>query len=203
MGGTWICATLFGILGLAETSRLAGTGAQLDYEILANSLVQFIMFSAGTATAIALRGRIPAFSILWRSLFVFAGGACWFASAVGCNAKGIGVAPSGPTIPLGYALAAMGCVWIFLAFIGIRAQMPWTLIYLGRISFGLYMYHELAIQTVHEVLVELGHPLGYFSASPFTFMLTIVAAAVSFKYFETPFLRKKEELAAIDTRLGS
>nr|WP_267955091.1 acyltransferase [Paraburkholderia aspalathi] len=201
--GTWVCAALFGILGLTETNRLASAGAQLDYEIWANTLVQFMMFSAGAVTAIALQGSAPALGRVWRCLLAIVGVASWFVAAIGCNAKGIGAAPSGLSIPAGYALAALGCICIFLTFIGTLAKMPWTLVYLGRISFGLYVFHEPAIQIVHGATVALGHPLGYLSMSPLALALTIVVAVISFKYFETPFLRGKAKLAVIDTRPGN
>lgn len=201
--GTWVCAALFGILGLIETNRLASAGAQLDYEIWANTLVQFMMFSAGAVTAIALQGRAPALGRIWRWPLAIVGLASWFVAAIHCNVKGIGAAPSGLSIPAGYALAALGCVCIFLTFIGTRAKMPWTLVYLGRISFGLYVFHEPAIQILHGATVALGYPLGYLSMSPLALALTIVVAVISFKYFETPFLRGKAKLAVIDTRPGN
>jgi len=187
-------------MALAETSRLASAGAQLNYEIWANSLVQFMMFAAGTVAALALRGRAPTIGRIGRALLLTSGGTAWFVAAVVCNAKGSGAAIAGFGVPIGYALAAIGCACIFMAIIGVRAKMPSPLVYLGRISFGLYVFHELVIHIVQGTTIALGHPLGPVSTSPLSLALTIALAALSFNHFETPFLRKKQRLAAIDTR---
>ena len=55
--------------------------------------------------------------------------------------------------------------------------------YLGRVSYGLYVFHVAAIR--------LTESLGVGAA----FLLTVAAAAVSYRYLETPFLRLKDRFA--------
>ena len=63
--------------------------------------------------------------------------------------------------------------------------------YLGKISYGLYMYHVIAIAVTFKILA-VWHltalaPLQYAGV----FMATIVMAAISYHAFEHPILRKK------------
>lgn len=62
--------------------------------------------------------------------------------------------------------------------------------YLGKISYGLYMYHtiiivlvlkSLSLINVHNVILE----------NILTFFLTIIVAAISYKYIEEKFIEKK------------
>ncbi len=68
--------------------------------------------------------------------------------------------------------------------------------YLGKISYGLYMYHPLAIMVVLTVLVRLGiqSDLILYGGS---LLLTIVIAGLSYRYFEAYFLRFKARFAHI------
>jgi peptidoglycan/LPS O-acetylase OafA/YrhL len=64
---------------------------------------------------------------------------------------------------------------------------------IGVISYGMYLYHEFA---AHAVKFFLGSEK---TASPFSFFLvasalTILAAELSFRFYETPFLKLKDRL---------
>jgi peptidoglycan/LPS O-acetylase OafA/YrhL len=62
-------------------------------------------------------------------------------------------------------------------------------VYLGKISYGLYLYHPLAI----AILVRTMHRP---SLVPYAaLVLTIIMAALSFQFFESIFLALKEKLA--------
>jgi peptidoglycan/LPS O-acetylase OafA/YrhL len=69
--------------------------------------------------------------------------------------------------------------------------------YLGKISYGIYMLHMVAIYTVSALFLRTswwhGHfalyCAGYYGAA---FSLTFLLAGVSYRYFELPFLRLKD-----------
>ncbi|WP_074400820.1 acyltransferase family protein [Escherichia coli] len=67
------------------------------------------------------------------------------------------------------------------------------LIYIGKISYGLYIWHPLAIQIV-DSLQYRGHLLWI--SGPMVdvtkISLTIAISALSFKFFELPFLKLKD-----------
>ncbi|EFN7786224.1 acyltransferase [Escherichia coli] len=67
------------------------------------------------------------------------------------------------------------------------------LIYLGKISYGLYLWHPFAIQIV-DSLQYRGHFLWVTGSMVWIskLALTIAISAISFKYFELPFLRLKD-----------
>ncbi len=66
----------------------------------------------------------------------------------------------------------------------------------GIISYGMYLYHEFAAHLARVLLTRWGH--GSVGLSPAWFLttlgLTIVVAELSYRYYETPFLRLKDRL---------
>lgn len=70
--------------------------------------------------------------------------------------------------------------------------------YLGRISYGLYMFHPLAIGVTLAGLVALGVDVGW-QALPVAVGLTVLLSSLSYEYFERPFLKLKNQLGAIVT----
>jgi peptidoglycan/LPS O-acetylase OafA/YrhL len=74
------------------------------------------------------------------------------------------------------------------------------LVYLGKISYGVYLYHMLFHQlTWHVLLADIDRwpPLIKFPIRVITYVgLTILMAALSHRYFERPFLRLKDRFRA-------
>jgi peptidoglycan/LPS O-acetylase OafA/YrhL len=83
-----------------------------------------------------------------------------------------------------YPLAALSAVTILYGVLGWgrRFRLP---VYLGKISFGLYVFHAAAI--------EIAGPIA-------AFPLTIALAALSYRYLETPFLRLKQRFTLVGSR---
>lgn len=78
----------------------------------------------------------------------------------------------------------------------------WWLEYLGKISYGIYMYHYIAIVLVIKVLMH------YFNVSVVTsnqyitlvagsFGITLLFAILSYQFFEKPFLKLKDRFTRI------
>ena len=74
--------------------------------------------------------------------------------------------------------------------------MPSAWLYLGRISYGLYVFHQLALD-----LVDKGcrHVLRYHSVvvGALGFALTIGMASISYPLLEKPFLRRKKRFEVV------
>jgi peptidoglycan/LPS O-acetylase OafA/YrhL len=98
-------------------------------------------------------------------------------------------------------LTALASIALLLAILGISAR--WirnqALLYLGKISYGLYVIHALGLKISYAVvqpvrlsgfLLHLGLGLG----------ITIILASLSYKYLEMPFLRLKESFTHIASR---
>jgi peptidoglycan/LPS O-acetylase OafA/YrhL len=120
--------------------------------------------------------------------------------------------PGGWSLVSGYALGALGSVLILIAFLGMESKLlPGWAVYLGRISFGLYVYHDFALSMIRHIPLEfLGlnkipyYPLQLFLTAVWStaipFGLTLLMAAVSYRYFETPFLKLKKRHMVIESQ---
>jgi len=80
-------------------------------------------------------------------------------------------------------------------------SIPAWILYLGRISYGLYVFHLLCAETVRSILQRLHPPMMEALIYSLGLLLTVAVATLSYRFFETPFLRKKESLAPIKTTL--
>jgi peptidoglycan/LPS O-acetylase OafA/YrhL len=67
--------------------------------------------------------------------------------------------------------------------------------YLGKISYGLYMYHTIAV--VIAVKIAMNHNQSNWISYPLTLILTIIMAGISYQYFEKPFLKLKDKFAVV------
>jgi peptidoglycan/LPS O-acetylase OafA/YrhL len=101
-------------------------------------------------------------------------------------------------ILLAYPLAALGCCGVVLAALGMGNHPDsWivnpVLKYLGRISYGLYVFHATMIVVTLRLLRELEpHPALHSAiVAVVALTLTIGVAAASYQWFEKPFLKLK------------
>ena len=62
--------------------------------------------------------------------------------------------------------------------------------YLGKISYGLYMYHPICIIISLNLAIYLNFTTNWL-LYPLSLILTIFIAAISYKYYESVFLRLK------------
>jgi peptidoglycan/LPS O-acetylase OafA/YrhL len=182
-----------------------GTEHAIGDRIWADSLVQLQCFAAGILLCLILRGQIPRIAT-WQRLLLLAGSAaCWFYACYGPQHSGFGAPSHSPSWPFfgGYVLASVGSVMVLVAFLGMNPRLlPRWAVYLGRISFGLYVFHALA----HELVFDALQPMTFYRFPMFllktcgTFGLTVLMAALSYRYLETPFLRMKRRHAIIESR---
>ena len=175
--------------------------ASLDDRIWANSFVQFYMFAAGILVAILLSGRIPEANWPRRVALMAFALFCWETASAQFHIKSFGPAPSAGSLVAGYSLVAVGCAALLLSLLGSHERrFPRAILYLGRISYGLYVYHFIGLRAAEWLTAH------YFRFSHRDFLgtmigllLTILFAAFSFKYLETPFLRAKQKIEVIET----
>ncbi|MES2518892.1 MAG: acyltransferase [Bacteroidota bacterium] len=67
--------------------------------------------------------------------------------------------------------------------------------YLGKISYGMYMYHTIAV--VIGVKISMSYHHSNFVSYPIAFVLTIIMAGLSYQYFEKPFLKLKDKFTTV------
>jgi peptidoglycan/LPS O-acetylase OafA/YrhL len=76
--------------------------------------------------------------------------------------------------------------------------------FLGRISYGIYMYHVLVIFVFQKLVYnQVDNIFYYFSYLSIIVILTVVMAYLSNRYIETYFLKKKTLLAKIKSSNGN
>jgi peptidoglycan/LPS O-acetylase OafA/YrhL len=175
----------------------------IDSAIWANTFVQFEMFAAGILLVLAKR-RVARHNFGLGFALVLAGLVLWFAACLQLNAKqpvggfaAIGVGP----LMIAFGIIALGCAAILQGFCIIGpSHMPRWAAYLGKISYGLYVFHVLAIDFA-EALFNPNRGLLYLCAyMSLAFLLTATSAIISYNFLESPFLRLKRRFEIVHTR---
>lgn len=101
---------------------------------------------------------------------------------------------------IGYPGMALGSWLIFMSVLGIGVAPRW-LRYLGKISYGLYVFHLLAIYLAEKLISAHGKHWGKFVVYYWlSLAMTIVMASVSYHFLEAPFLRLKERFSFVRSR---
>jgi len=176
--------------------------AQTPYaNIWNNTFVQFENFAAGILLCLVLRGRLPKMAV-WQRVPAFLGaGVCWMVAAF-LERPSVLVDPLDGWKLMGcYALGSAGSVLVLVSFLGVDGKrLPRWAIFLGRISFGLYVYHGFAIYIAKRFLfapvASYAGPMIVIKALA-TLGLDVGMAAISYRFLETPFLRMKQKHALI------
>jgi len=104
---------------------------------------------------------------------------------------------------VGYTTSSAGCACLVLLLICLRgsAYTAWMRIaplrYLGKISYGVYLLHEVAQWIMAELIKK--HILHFRTDDPLWFAeviaLSIALAALSWEFFESPLLKLKERFS--------
>ena len=72
---------------------------------------------------------------------------------------------------------------------------------LGKISYGLYVFHPIAIVVSLRVFSLKLHRMELYAvAYVVAFLVTLTLSALSYRYFEAPFLRVKERFTFVRSR---
>jgi peptidoglycan/LPS O-acetylase OafA/YrhL len=179
-----------------------------------NSFTQFQFFAWGALLALTLNGGVPKIDRVARTAMCCAGTALWLLAASFAQIKrpGADIAPS--QFCFGYLLVGAGCIVLFLAVFGVSPRrLPHGAVYLGKISFGLYVFHEVAFLLVDEAQkhaaafvpsLRIWSP-QYTSCTLaankiIALGVTVLFATLSYRFWESPFLRLKKRFTWIQSR---
>ncbi len=175
-----------------------------------NSFVQFQFFAAGMLLALLLRGRQPG----WHSAARIALLAC----AVGLWLAAFGVFGIKADFPrstvaqslAGWPLVLAGAVLMLVALLGMPQRfLPKPLVYLGRISYGLYLVHIfffwLAYDKFAPSLTAFSTAIGLGAwrntvGAVLAFAASVLLASVLYRAVEMPFLRLKRRFTVVPSR---
>jgi peptidoglycan/LPS O-acetylase OafA/YrhL len=176
-----------------------------------NSLVMFQFFAGGALLAMGLRGRVPQWSAPVRLMAFGSGLACWIIAQTVFRVRGWEPFTTVGQAFAGWPLILAGCVLFLLSFLGIGAnRIPHWIAYLGRISYGLYIYHSLIYMLVFRYLAphiwhmqqpnSSWHLPVVWTLVACVLAISIVIAHFSYRLLEKPFLRIKERFALVPSR---
>ena len=197
---TRIAGAAIGMLVISNATRVSMVAIHgSQNSVWCNTLGRLDPIAAGVLVAASLRGGIPNFS--WPARLGML--ACGIVPLTLVARYWPINAPDRlewlPTL-LGYPVVAASCMLVMLSILGISVRLPAALLYLGKISYGLYVYHPLGnvlsnlVIPVHTAFIQLA------LRPPAALGCTILLAAVSYAVLETPFLKLKRRFAHVESR---
>jgi peptidoglycan/LPS O-acetylase OafA/YrhL len=193
----WFCTSL-GVISLLCTAGFTYGGAS-SLGLWLNSLTEFIFFAADGMVALFF-GAMRKPHLLYCFLMMAAGCVLWLEVEVGFGINDRTLSPMPLKAPLGYLAIAIGCALLLMGSLHFPAgSVPQWLVYLGKISYGLYVFHALAMHLVWSI-----PPTWHLRAPGIdlvsVFVITLMLAALSYRYLERPFLQLKRRFESVNTR---
>jgi peptidoglycan/LPS O-acetylase OafA/YrhL len=189
-----------GVLVIANAWRiaLAMNGASID-QMEYNTFTRLDPIAWGILLAL-FSHKLPQLSRGWRVVLLSAG-------VITCIVEYAFVVfihpPKVSTMKLAmsHPVTALASAVVLFAVLGSQnsfLRQGW-LLYLGKISYGLYVLHEFAHFWAARIR-PAATPLQVVEQSLISLVFTILLAAASYRWLETPFLRLKERFAHVQSR---
>jgi peptidoglycan/LPS O-acetylase OafA/YrhL len=201
--GLVICALFFILVANITLFYFGQRHTNTEYTVWANTFVQFEMFAIGILLALPKKRLLPG-GAFTGVILALSGLLLWFVSCFTFHALPSPVDPlarSGSSLVIGYALVALGCAAVLQGFCLIEpSHMPVWATNLGKISYGLYVYHVLAFRCASALLERFHLRYIHTFSTPLALVFTILAAKLSYAWLESPFLRLKRRFEIVHSR---
>jgi peptidoglycan/LPS O-acetylase OafA/YrhL len=193
-----VALVALGLIAVGVAVRLGlSLGGIHEPWISKGSLTRVDGIAAGALLAAALKGRLPRLPQLSRAALFLGGLLGLFLIAARFHLF------TGPITTLaqtfGWPLVALFCAAIVLSALGADASglgavlRSAPLVYLGRISYGLYVFHQVGLLVAERAFPEHAANAkawaGHFLVGLF---VTLLLGALSYRFVEQPFLRLKQ-----------
>ena len=196
---------LLALLSLGYISRIVlvsqhVTQAAAEY----NTFARIDPIVLGICLAVLLRGRSMSLTLVCRIALASICLAVWFmvSAYAGLNAPRSAIPAMGTL--LGRPAVAIAASGLLVAMIGapasgLRVLAHPVLTYLGRISYGLYVFHMASLMLGRHIF-RTNTVSGYVEYAIFGLILTVLFSMASYRWLEAPFLRLKERFATVLAR---
>jgi peptidoglycan/LPS O-acetylase OafA/YrhL len=211
VGRRLILGMSFAGIGLcvATLFYFAHKGDALVTQTWPNTAVQALFLSAGAITACLSQPEHRRMSTLKRILLACSGLLLWFVASAVFHV--VRMETPGPAQLLsGYFLVLTGTYCIFTAAAGWRStSIPTWLIHLGKISYGLYVFHVACLIGMEALAYAFvaAHPALHLSpylaeavSTAVALAICLLCALLSYRFLEKPFLNLKERFTTIESR---
>lgn len=172
-------------------------------QVAVSSFINLQYFALGAICCLALNRKMPALSTPARLALAAAALVCLIASTVLLNSNAPGPLVRAEAMMPGLLIAGVGLSLLLVAVLGVTLP-SWMspFIYLGKISFGLYLLHTICIHfVIWAAQAWFGLEHGHFAMKWLVALpLSALIAHLSYRYLESPFLRLKERFTVIESR---
>ncbi len=172
-----------------------------DHALWTNSLTQLQYLALGAGVSLFLNGSIRAFRSSTRLVMAAAAMLIFYSPRLLLMPKSLVENPPALIIGIELLLSGAATTLLLLGFLGGSLFNCWRpLRYLGKISYGLYVYHMLCIRAVWRAASHFHAEISPLVVGVVGLFLTIAVASVSYHYFEAPFLRMKGRFEVVRSR---
>ena len=181
----------------------SGRHAMPVHKYWTNSLIEFAYFAIGAMLALVLHRRDVKIAWAVRGALLLTAAGAFLLLVFRFPIAAAGTVIGTPGLFAAFTLLGVVGVCLFLAFFGMPmgpGARPW--IYLGKVSYGLYVFHLFALQGC-EALLRRAHLHGMAYATvqlSLALLVTFLLAVVSYRFLETPFLRLKDRFTIVRSR---
>jgi peptidoglycan/LPS O-acetylase OafA/YrhL len=186
------------MFGIANLMRLVLVMSGASHSaIWCNTLARLDPLVCGALAAVWLRGGAPRLTQLQR---IILGGTGLFL-LVACSRF---ASPAGISSLVFYPVAAAGAILILMSSLMPKSlprnYLTNTLIYLGRISYGLYVWHTLSLDLAERWKFGGRYSIQLATKVIMGFILTAAFSVASYELYESYFLKLKERFTLIPSR---
>lgn len=199
------CSALFLLIGASAALYIGRHVPVPRHSYWTNSFLEFSFFAGGAIMALLFHHK-PTNAPKWkRVLYLMAG-----IGLIALCCKGLSLTEEQITRPYdllaAFPLAMIAIMLIFRSFLGINVpQIAKPFVELGRISYGLYVFHYGSLSLGAKLLYHSHNAQNSLASalfvSLFALALTVALALVSYRCIELPFLRLKQRFTFVKSRV--
>ncbi len=195
-----------GLVAVVPIMRLlyfhAHPGPQVELELYGWTFFRMDSLLLGAAIALWLRGPASSAANIRRtaSIAALAAPALFVAGYLLTTTHNVVLVTNPFVCTFGYTLIAITGGAILLLSIDpstwlTRALQRRPLLFLGRLSYGLYVFHLMPVGLFSKAYLRLQPYHLQLAVAPLALAVTVCVAWLSFRFYESPFLRLKSVLA--------